>query len=216
MKSVRIYKDDIRTHILRSLFFTDTALVVIGSIVIGVLLYLFFNFILHRFDVASYISTLFIGVLCFILFITQKVDNQPIFKIVPRAIHFRKNKKSRRLADLEEYFTNFTIADNLIMRDNSICGVYEIEPFDIALLNEQDREHFYSKLKQAIHVLPSQIQFFVKKDQAKAADYSAHFFSLYDSSSKKREPLINQYIEDLTKLVEENNFTFKLWSTSFD
>lgn len=206
MKSVRIYKDDIRTHILRSLFFTDTALVVIGSMIIGSVLYFFFEYVLHMFTWGYFISSLFVGVLSFILFITQRIDNQPIFKVVPRALRFNTSKKNQRFSDLEDYFVNFTIKDNLIMRDNSIIGVYEIEPFDVALLNEQDREHFYVKVKQAIHVLPSQIQFIVKKDAAKASDYSPHFFSLFDSSSKKREPLINQYIEDLTKLVEENHF----------
>lgn len=206
MKSVRIYKDDIRTHILRSLFFTDTALVVIGAVVIGGLLYLVFHFILHTFNWPYYLSSLFVGVLCFILFVTQRIDNQPIFKVVPRAFKFHSGKKNQRYSDLEDYFVNFSIKDNLLMRDNSITGVYEIEPFDIALLNDQDREHFYAKLKQAIHTLPSQIQFIVKKDQAKASDYSPHFFSLYESSSKKREPLINQYIEELTALVDDNHF----------
>lgn len=206
MKSVRIYKDDIRTHILRSLFFTDTALVVIGSIVIGGLLYLFFHYVLHTFNLPYFISSLFVGVLSFILFITQKIDNQPIFKVIPRTITFKTGKKNQRFADLEEYFTDFIIKDNLIMRDNSIIGIYEIEPYDVALLNDQDREHFFVKLKQAIHVLPSQIQFIVRKDQAKAPDFSSHFFSLYESSSEKREPLINQYIVDLTSLINENHF----------
>ncbi len=218
MKSVRIYKDDIRTHILRSLFFTDTALVALGSVVIGGLLYLIFHYVLHTFNWGYFISSLFVGVLCFILFITQRVDNQPIFKVVPRALKFHSGKKDQRYSDLEDYFVNFSIKDNLLMRDNNIIGVYEIEPFDVALLNDQDREHFYVKLKQAIHVLPSQIQFIVKKDQAKASDYSPHFFSLYESSSKKREPLINQYIEDLTKLIDENHFMmtrhFAVLSTS--
>lgn len=206
MKSVRIYKDDIRTHILRSLFFTDTVLVISGGIIIAGLLYLLFHYILHFFNWGYFISSLFVGVLSFILFITQKIDNQPIFKVVPRAINFKTGKKNQRFTDLEEYFTDFTIKDNLIMRDNSIIGVYEIEPYDVALLNDQDREHFFVKLKQAIHVLPTQIQFIVRKDQAKASDYSPHFFSLYESSSKKREPLINQYIENLTSLIDENHF----------
>ncbi|QQG40570.1 MAG: hypothetical protein HYV37_03305 [Candidatus Levyibacteriota bacterium] len=206
MKSVRIYKDDIRTHILRSLFFTDTALVVIGSIVIGALLYFLFVYVFHSFNWGYYISSLFLGVLCFILFITQRIDNQPIFKVVPRAIRFTTGKKNQRFADLEDYFVDFTIKDNLIVRDNTIIGVYEIEPFDVALLNEQDREHFYVKLKQAIHILSSQIQLIVKKDQAKTTDYSNHFFSLYESSSKKREQLINQYLEDLTTIIDENHF----------
>lgn len=84
--------------------------------------------------------------------------------------------------------------------------MYEVEPFDVALLNDQDREHFFVKLKQAIHTLPSQVQFIVRKGKATSSDYSRHFFSLYDSSNEKREPLISHYVEDMKKLLDEETF----------
>ena len=92
------------------------------------------------------------------------------------------------------------------MRKNAIVKLYEVEPFDIALLNDQDREHFFVKLKQMIHVLPSQVQFIVKKEKATVDDYSKHFFSLYDSANTKRERLINNYIDDLSELVSSHTF----------
>ncbi len=56
MKSVRIYKDDIRVHILRSLFFTDSVLVVSGTVFMALILYLVFHYILHIFQL-SYFQT---------------------------------------------------------------------------------------------------------------------------------------------------------------
>lgn len=206
MRSVRIYKDDIRTHILRSLFFTDTALVVSGSLIIAGLLYVVFFYLLHFFSWSYYLSSLFVSIIFFVAFITQKVDNQPIYKVVPRAISFKTKKKELRTHNLEPYFVDFDIQDNFIIRKNSLVQVFEVEPFDIALLNDQDREHFFVKLKQAIHTLPNQIQFIVKKEQASSKDYSRHFFSLFDNASQEREPLIKEYIDNLTELVETNNF----------
>ena len=209
MKSVRIYKDDIRTHILRSLFFTDTVLVVVGSLLIAAIIYIVFVYGFHFFNWAYYISALFVGIVFFIAFITQKIDNQPIYKIVPRAFVFKRSKKERRFKNLDPYFVDFSIQDNHIIRKQSIIRIYQIEPHDIALLNDQDREHFFTKLKQAIHVLPSQVQLIVKKDRAKSSDYSNHTFSLYNSSSTKREPLIRQYVSELTDLIDSNNFMIK-------
>ncbi len=206
MRNVRIYKDDIRVNILRSLFFTDTVLVVIGALVIGVALYFFFNSLLHFFSWGYYISALIVCTIFFIAFITQKIDNQPIFRIVPRALRFNGSKKKSRYHDLEDYFVDFSIQDNLIIRNNSIVRMYEIEPYDVALLNEQDREHFFVKLKQALHTLPSSVQFIVRKERATSKNYSPHFFSLYDGSNKKREPLIEKYIEDLTALIDSEPF----------
>lgn len=206
MKSVRIYKDDIRTHILRSLFFTDTVLVVTGSIIIAVALYAVFAYGLHFFNWSYYLSALFVGIIFFISFITQKIDNQPIYKIVPRAFTFKSSKKEKRYTDLENYFTDFSVQDNHIIRKNSVIRIYEIEPHDIALLNDQDREHFFVKLKQTIHILPTQIQFIVKKEKAKTTDFSKHIFSLYKNSDKKRESLIKQYTNELNTVITSSNF----------
>jgi len=92
------------------------------------------------------------------------------------------------------------------MRKDSIIQMLEVEPFDISLLNDQDREHFFLKLKQVIHILPSQVQLIVKKEKAKTEDYSKHMFSLYANSNQKREPLITEYIQNLSILIQESNF----------
>ncbi len=206
MRSVRIYKDDIRIHILRSLFFTDTVLITSSAVVIAGLVYLFFHSVLGFFNWGYFISSVFVADIFFVGLITQKIDNQPIFKIIPRAVTFKASNKERRYMNIDPYFTNFSIQDNLIIRPQSVIRIFEIEPFDIALLNDQDREHFYAKLKQALHVLPAQVQFIVKKEKAASSNYSKHFFSLYKGSNKKRESLISKYIQDISKLVDSENF----------
>jgi len=206
MRSVRIYKDDIRTHILRSLFFTDTALVLIGSLTIAALLYALFQYGLHFFSWSYYLSAVFVSIIFFVAFITQRIDNQPIFKIVPRATVFSTSKKQSRTHNLEPYFTNFDIQGNFIIRKDSLIQVFEVDPFDVALLNEQDREHFFVKMKQTIHTLPRQIQLIVRKERASSKDYSNHFFSLYDGASRKREKLIQQYIENVSEIIDSHDF----------
>lgn len=207
MKNVRIYKDDIRTHILRSLFFTDTAIMLIGTILLGGILYVLFTYVFHYFNWSYYLSALFVSVIFFITIVTQRVDNQPIYQIVPRLLKLKTHKREQRTSKIDSYFINFQIQDDLIVRKDSLVRVYEIEPYDIALLNEQDRSHFFIKLKQAINTIPDQIQIIVKKDRALSSDYSQHVFSLYDSSASERENLIQKYIEELTRLIDNNKFT---------
>ena len=207
MKNVRIYKDDIRTHILRSLFFTDTAIMLIGTIVLGVVLYLIFVYGFHYFSWSYYLSALFVSVILFVTLITQKIDNQPIYKIVPRLLRLLTKSKKQRAPKIDSYFTDFSIQDDLLIRKDHLIKIYEVEPFDIALLNEQDRAHFFAKLKQAMHTLPSQIQIIVKKNQATTKDYSRHIFSLYETATEEKEPLIKRYVDELVSLVEHNRFT---------
>jgi len=206
MRSVRIYKDDIRVNVLRSLFFTDTVLTASGALIVAGVMYLILKYILHFFNWNIYLSSVLVGEITFLAMVTHKVDNQPIYKVAPRGATFKTSKKELRQKNIEPYFIDFSIQDNLIMRKNSIVRIFEVEPFDIALLNEQDREHFFVKMKQTIHVLPSQVQFIVRKEKTKTEDYSKHFSSLYDQSNTKREPLIARYIEEVSKLVTTQNF----------
>lgn len=220
MRTVRIYKDDIRVHILRSLFFTDTIIAVFGGIVIAGFLYIFFHGVLHFFTWPYYISALILIEIFFIGFITQKIDNQPIYKIVPRGITFKTAKKEFRQTELDPYFIDFSLQDNLIIKKNSMIRMYEVEPYDIALLNDQDREHFFIKLKNVIHMLPAQVQFIVRKEKANITDYSKHFFTLYDQSNTERETLIDRYIQDMSALIAQNTFTitrhYAVFSVSCD
>ena len=220
MRTVRIYKDDIRIHILRSLFFTDSVIAVSGAVVIAGLLFIVFHNIFHFFEWSYYLSALILTEIFFIGLITQKIDNQPIYKIVPRGITFKSTKKEYRQKELDPYFVDFSLQDNLIIKKSAIIKMHEIDPFDIALLNDQDREHFFIKLKHMIHMLPSQLQLIVRKEKATIEDYSKHFFTLYDQSNAKRESLIDRYISDMTKLIQQNSFTtthhYAVFSVSCD
>jgi hypothetical protein len=206
MKAVRIYKDDIRTSILRSLFFTDTVLAVGGGLLIGGIVYIFFQTVLHYFIWGHFLAVLVISEVFFIGLITQRIHNQPIYKIIPRAITHMIRRKQMRYKDLDSYFTDFIIQDNLLIRKDSLVRMYHIEPFDIALLNDEDREHFFVKLKQMIHILPAQVQFIVRKEAATTADYSKHFFSLFNQADNKHEPVIAEYVEDMTDLLNKHTF----------
>ena len=206
MKNIRIYKDDIRVNVLRSLFFTDTILSVSGALFVGGVWYLLFRNIFHLLPMEYFVSILIILEIFFLGFITQKIDNQPIYKIIPRALLFKGGQKEFRQKDLESYFIDFSVQDNHIYRKNSIIRMLLVEPFDIALLNDQDRENFFIKLKQTIHILPSQVQFIVRKEKTSVKDYSQHFSSLYDHSNSRRETLINAYIKDLSRLIETHEF----------
>ncbi len=206
MKNIRIYKDDIRVNVLRSLFFTDTILAMTGALFVGGTWYFLFRNFFHIMPIEYFVSILIVLEIFFLGFITQKIDNQPIYKIIPRALMFKGGQKEFRQRDLESYFVDFSVQDNHIYRKNSIIRMLLVEPFDIALLNDQDRENFFIKLKQTIHVLPSQMQFIVRKEKTLIKDYSQHFFSLYDHSNSKREMLINAYINDLSQLIESHEF----------
>ena len=206
MKNIRIYKDDIRVNVLRSLFFTDTILAISGSLIVGGAWYFVNKNVIHSLPTEYFVSVLLILEIFFLGLITQKIDNQPIYKIIPRSILYLINRKQFRHKELESYFVDFAVQDNLIIRNNSIIGILSVEPFDIALLNDQDRENFFIKLKQMIHVLPSQVQFIVRKEKTTIKDYSQHFFSLYNQSSSKREDLIDSYTKDLSQLIQANDF----------
>ncbi len=220
MKSVRIYKDNIREHVLRSLFFTDTAIAIGGAIVIAAVVFVIFKYFLHFFDWGYYGLTVLTCEVFFIGLVTQKLDNQPIYKIVPRGLKHSVSKKNLRHADIDSYFTDFAIQDNLIVRKNSIISMLAVEPYDIALLNDQDREHFFVKIKQMIHVLPSGVQFIIRKERATMEEYSKHVSSLYKDANTKREPLIHNYLKDLSDLISNHSFVtmrhYAVFSVSCD
>lgn len=206
MKTVRIYKDNIRENILRSLFFSDNTLFLSGSVIIAVCVFLFFHFALHMFLLGPYIMSVFLFELGFGLIATVRVDNQPLFKIIPRAIEYSIKTKHETLPKLEKTIGDFSVIDGYIRRRNELIAMYEIEPFDIALLNDEDREQFYHHIKMMLHTLPTKIQLIVRKETATARDYQKHFFSLYKQALPTRETLITSYIEDITDLLQTNKF----------
>ncbi len=201
MKSVRIYKDNLREHILRSLFLTDTVLFVGVGIIIAITQFVFFKFVVHFFQTGVYLMSVLIAELLFALVATLRVENQPLYILLPRAFLFLFTKKQYRADELESSTADFNVQGNYIIRHKTLIAVYEIEPFDIALLNEEDKEQFYQHIKMALHTLSKQIQLIVRKETARISDYHKHFFSIYKDADPKREELITQYIDDISQLI---------------
>lgn len=100
---------------------------------------------------------------------------------------------------------DFKIVDNLIFFKRRISAVFKVEPFDVALLSEQDRGVFYSKIRQALNVLSAKIQIIAIKERAKITDYSQHFNYILSKAEPTREKIIKEYVKELTELVENEN-----------
>lgn len=206
MRTIRVYKDNVREHIFRSLFFTDTVIFLgIGILLAGVV-FVVYKFVLNSFDYGLYLSTVFIVELFYALTATVRIDNQPMYKLIPRAITHSASKKHYAMKELDTTTSDFKIIDNYIQRKKRLIAIYEIRPFDIALLNEEDREQFYSKIKTMLHTLPGKVQIIVRKEIAKPSDYQDHFFSLYKDADPKRERLIENYVNDITHLLDLEKF----------
>jgi hypothetical protein len=201
MKPVRTYKDNIRENVLRSLLFNNTVIYIAGAILIALLLFFTMRLILGYFawDIYSYALLFFEGLFAFGAF--KKHENQPLFSLLPRALLFIFSKKTLSSKTLEKTTGDFKIVSDYVERRKSLISIYEIIPYDIALLNEEEQTEFYQNIKQTLHTFPSKIQIVVRKAKATVADYQKHFFSVYKQSDKKREAVISNYYTDLTNLI---------------
>ncbi len=206
MKSVRIYKDNLREHILRSLFFSNNVIFLGVGLVIAVIIFLIYHSILHHFQIGLFAMTVFTAEICLALIATIQIENQPIVSMIPRAFGFTISKKHYGMKDLDTTTSNFSIVGNHMKRKKELIAIFEIKPYDIALLNEEDREHFYHQVQMMLHTLPKQVQLVVRKETAKVADYQSHFFSIYKNADKKREQLITEYVEDISELLNTDKF----------
>ena len=206
MKTVRVYKDNMREHIFRSLFFTDTVIFLSIGLFLAISIFIFYKFILHEFYYGLYFSTVLVIEIFYAMLATVKIENQSIYKVIPRALIHSTSKKQYATKELDKTTSDFTITDNYIKRKKRLIAVYEIRPFDIALLNEEDREQFYNKIKTTLHTLPGKVQLLVRKEIAKPADYQEHFFSIYRDSLPNREHLIDNYVHDITNLLNIGKF----------
>ena len=206
MRAVRVYKDNVREHIFRSLFFTDTVIFLGIGLFLAVFIFILYKFVFHFFQYGLYFSSVFMVELVYSLVATIRIDNQPIYTIVPRALKHSTTKKQYAMKELDTSTSDFKIVDNYIFRKKRLITVYEVRPFDIALLNEEDREQFYLKIKTTLHTLPGKVQLIVRKEVAKSSDYQDHFFSLYKDAQPKREQLIENYVNDITSLLDSGRF----------
>lgn len=206
MRNIRIYKDNLREHILRSLFFSNTVIFIGVGILIAVIIFLFFQFILHHFELGLFAMTVFTAEVCLALIVTIPIENQTIVSLLPRIYTFITSKRNYDMKDLDTTTSNFSIVSNYLKHKQELLAVFEIQPYDIALLNEEDREHFYHQVKMMLHTLPKQVQLVVRKETAKISDYQSHFFSIYKNAEEKQEKLITDYIEDISHIVATGKF----------
>ncbi len=218
MRAVQIYKDNLREHILRSLFFGDKVLFIGGGIILAGFVFIVFQLVFHSFQTGPFLMVVFVVELCFLIAATLQIDHQPVYKLIPRAVTFSTGKKHYSETQLQPTTSDFRIVDNYIERKKNLIAVYEVEPFDIALLNDDDRELFYQRIKLLLHTLPGKVQIIVRKETALSGDYQKHFFSLYNNALENREGLIGNYITDLTSLLATERFLvmkyYAVFSTS--
>src|SRR5258708_3214491 len=177
------------------------------------LTFVLFKIFFGNFNSLSYLFTLGVLEPAFVVIATLKIDNQQIYKILSRSLLFVLYPKKYRGNQLGEYYNDFSIQDELIVRKNSISKVFQINPHDISALNTTDRQSFFANLKQTLHVLPSQLQILVKKEVTTKEDFTDHFLHLYQSLPKrnlKKEKMVASYQNELEQFIaSENLLTIK-------
>ena len=206
MKSVQVYKDNLREHIFRTMFFTDTVLFLGFGLILALGTFLFYRNFLHITQAGLIISTIFLVELFYAIVATLKVDHQPLYKIIPRLLIYFISKKQFTQKELKQTTGDFKVVGDYIIRKNRMIAIFEIRPFDIALLNDEERERYYQHIKTMLHTLPGKVQLISRKEKATVDDYHEHFFSLYETANEKLNWLVEQYIKELSTLIELNNF----------
>ncbi len=206
MRTIRVYKDNLREHIFRTMFFTDTVVFLIGGIALALLTLLMYKVVLRVDQVGLIIATIFLVELFYALVATLKIDHQPLYKIIPRAVSYSFAKKQFTMRELEKTTGDFKVVGNYIIRKKKLIAVYEIRPFDIALLNDEERERYYHHIKTMLHTLPMKVQLISRKETATVEDYHEHYYSLYETANEKVNGLVENYIKELSALVEQNTF----------
>jgi len=213
--SIRIYKDNIRENIFRSLLFTDIVLFSLSGVLIAIIVYALFFLASPRINWAYFLGTLGFVEISLYAFALIRVDNQPIYKIIARLIPFTFCKKRLRANKIDTYFREFTIQDGLIVRKKNIAKLFAIQPFDISAINSNERQTFFANVKLALHTLPSRLQIIARKEIAGNSDFTDHFFHLYKSikkGDKRRERMIENYQKDLTSFIQnEHALTMKYY-----
>lgn len=218
MRTVQVYKDNLREHIFRTMFFTDTVLFLSFGVIIAIATYILYYYVLHISEGGLIVATIFLLELFYAIIATLKIDHQPLYKIIPRAINYSISKKQFTQKELKQTTGEFKIVGDYIIRRKKLIAVFEIKPFDIALLNDEERERYYAHIKTMLHTLPGKVQLISRKEKATVKDYHNHFFSLYETANKELNPLIEKYIRDLSTVIEINDFQimkyYAIFSTS--
>lgn len=206
MRTVQVYKDNLREHMFRTMFFTDAVLFAGLGLILAVSIGLIYQFVLHIRDLGMIAATIFLAELFYAVVATLKVDKQPLYKIIPRAVSYSASKKQFAQHEVKKTTGDFNIVGDYIIRKKQLIAIFEIKPFDIALLNDEERERYYAHIKTMLHTLPGRVQLISRKEKATVEDYHNHFFSLYDTANTKINTLIEQYVRDLSTVIDINEF----------
>jgi hypothetical protein len=206
--SVHIYKDNLRQSLFRTLLFTDTVVFVLIGAGIAGFTFLLFKITFGNFNFLSYLFMLSLLEPTFFVIATIKRDNQPIYKLLSRGIYFLLTKKHFRGSELSDYYSDFAIQDNLIVKKHRISEVFAIKPYDISALNSEERNGFFAGLQQVLHILPQRLQIIVRKEVAKPEDFTDHLLHVYKSlpkGNKQKEQMVANYQQDLLSFVQSQN-----------
>ncbi len=113
-----------------------------------------------------------------------------------------------RSSQIGQYFTNFSIQDNLIFRKHSIPFVFRFTPHEISGLAETKKQLFFSQVRSSLNMLTTQLQIIVRKEFVTKADLTDHFLFLGGNITKgdiRREAMLKDYRQDLIEFIENNN-----------
>lgn len=114
---------------------------------------------------------------------------------------------------------DFEIRDNLLFTKKSVVAIFQMEPIDIALLDEEGQMSFFAGLSTAFNVLQGDIQFNVVGKKSSIDDFSEYFKSMkmQNLGDQNRLNLVNNVIADMSSLIEDpeeqiltKNFYFHL------
>jgi hypothetical protein len=204
MREVRVYKDNMREHIFRTLFLTDTVIFFGFGIFLAFGMIFFLRILLHMTNMSLTIASILLLEVIYALIATATIDHQPLFKLIPRIITYGFSTKIHTKQHLLKTTGDFTIIGDYVKRQQKLITILQIHPYDISLVNDDERNRYYSHMKTMLHTLPGSVQFLSQKRIAKSTDYHEHFFSLFSNEHKKNSWLLKTYIRELSDLIDNN------------
>jgi hypothetical protein len=149
-----------------------------------------------------------IGIFCWAI-LSHEVDRQPAYTLILPYLQFMFN--SKKLTKLKEI--NFDVVDNLLIFKERIVVVFKLEPVDIMLLSEQDRQIFIKSIQNFLNNQRGiHIQILMRNRGADQSDYMKHFNNITSQQvslhSKEmgnlRENKLAGYVEDMQVLLSKN------------
>jgi hypothetical protein len=149
-----------------------------------------------------------VSVCCYAILSTE-IDRQPAYTlVVPFIKYFFSAKTQESLAELD-----FDLIDNVLIFKDRLVAIFKLEPIDIMLLSEQDRQIFTNDIQaflnnqRGIHT-----QIITRNRGASQSDYLNHFQDITNQTvninnlemNELRDSKLAGYIQDMNKLLATN------------